>query len=388
MIKMQIAFTSKEIGPVTIKNRIVRSATYEASGTIKGHVTDKLVKLYEELAQGGAGLIVKGFTYVHPEGRAFALMTGIHDDSFIPGLKRIAQTVHEHDSRIFLQLAHAGREVGPGGWEGELIAPSPLVDPVSKKEPREMELDDIETITKAFADGARRAFEAEYDGIQLHAAHGYLINQFLSPHTNKRTDKYGGTLNNRMRFVLEVYEKVRDQVGKDFPVIMKMNATDFVETGIQIEEAIRMAEEFEKVGFDGIEISGAIWESATLIKPFAFPPECRRIKSEDEEGYHVEHAAKIRERVKLPLIVVGGIRSLEMVDKVLQEGIADFCSFARPFISEPDFPNKWKSGKSVRSECISCNKCGMDVPKVVTQLEEYPGVRCIYKERKKRKDSA
>ncbi|MHA1143992.1 MAG: NADH:flavin oxidoreductase [Candidatus Helarchaeota archaeon] len=380
-----MTFSTKKIGRVAIKNRLVRSATYEASASTSGYVTDKLVAFYEKLARGGAGLIIKGFTFVQPNGRAFPLMTGIHDDSYIAGLAKIAKIIHEHDSKVFLQLSHCGREVGPGGWDGEIIAPSPLPDSVSKKMPRKMTVDDIKETERAFVDGARRAFEADYDGVQLHGAHGYLINQFLSPHSNKRSDEYGRTLENRLRFVLEIIEGIQEEIGKQIPLSIKMNAVDFLSTGIQEIEAVKMAKTLEKAGIDAIEVSGGVWDAAVKFKPFAFPPECRRIRSIEEEGYHVEHARLFRQHVKVPLIVVGGIRRLEMVETVLRENIADFCSFSRPFICEPDFPNKWREGKSNDCECISCNKCGMDVTKAISLQEQYLGVRCLYKEKKSRR---
>ncbi|MHA1229063.1 MAG: oxidoreductase [Candidatus Helarchaeota archaeon] len=378
---MTILFSPIKIGKLIIKNRIVRSATHIARNTEDGFVTDKKIEYFKNLALGGAGLIIKGFTYVLPNGRPFALMSGIFDDKYVPGLKKLADIVHSQNNecKIAIQLAHAGREIGPGGYKESIpIAPSSVKDPTTNIVPREMTLDDIDQVVEAFASAAYRAYEADFDAIQLHGAHGYLLNQFLSPHTNKRTDEYGGSIENRCRIVVEIYHRIRDHVPKNFPILIKMNATDFIEDGIHPKEAIKMAQIFEDTGFDAIEVSGGIWEAMKLFRKKAFPPEARRISSDpSEHAYHREHAKLFKQYIKIPIIVVGGIRLKSMAEDIIKTGDADLISMSRPFICEPDLPNKWKSGISDYSRCISCNKCCDDAINSVFQGEAYPGIRCL-----------
>ncbi|TFF89420.1 MAG: NADH:flavin oxidoreductase [Promethearchaeota archaeon] len=389
---MNILFTPIKIGNVEIKNRIVRSATHIARNTKEGYITKEKVNYFRKLAEGGAGLIIKGFTYVLPNGRAFPLMSAIYEDKYIPGLKRLVDVVHKYGNRckIAIQLGHAGREIGPGGYkESAPISASAIEDPTTKIKPKKMTKEDIAEIVDSFAEAARRSFEVGFDGIQLHGAHGYLINQFLSPHTNKRKDEYGGNIKNRCKIVSEIYREIKRRIPNDLPLLIKMNATDFLEDGIDIGSAINMAEIFEKIGFDAIEVSGGVWEAMKNFKRKAFPPEARKISSDpSEHAYHRQHAHLIKDQVNIPIIVVGGIRIKSMAENIINNKDADMISMSRPFICEPDIPNKWKNGISSVSQCKSCNKCADDAINSVYNGENYLGIRCIRKEmeekRKKR----
>ncbi|MHA1269616.1 MAG: oxidoreductase [Candidatus Helarchaeota archaeon] len=382
---MSILFQPIKIGNLEIKNRIVRSATHIARNTIDGFITEKKVKYFKTLANGGVGLIIKGFTYISPNGRAFPLMSGIYHDKYIQGLKQLSQIVHDlnNSCKIAIQLCHAGREIGPGGYRKEVpIAPSSVIDPLTKIKPREMKKQDISELVEAFAEAARRSYEAEFDAIQLHAAHGYLLNQFLSPHTNKRTDEYGGTIENRCKIIREIFERIQDKIPKSLPILIKMNATDFLDDGIKLPEAIEMARIFERIGFNAIEVSGGMWEAMGKFKKKAFPPEARRISSDpSEHAYHRNDARAIKKHIKIPVILVGGIRLKSMAENILQCNDADMISMSRPFICEPDLPNKWKSGKSDISLCISCNRCCDDAINSVFQGESYLGIRCFLKKK-------
>jgi 2,4-dienoyl-CoA reductase-like NADH-dependent reductase (Old Yellow Enzyme family) len=264
----------------------------------------------------------------------------------------------------------------------EIVAPSAITEQMSNKTPREMTVKEIEETVNAFAESARRAKEAGFDGIQVHAAHGYLLSEFLSPYTNKRTDEYGGGLENRIRIVEIIYKRMVERVGKDFPILIKMNVDDHLEGGINLGESIKIAERLSKIGFDAIETSGAMWEVILRNKEElgwtpAFNPEARvDIRSKDKEAYYLPYAREIKKVIDIPLILVGGIRSLDIIEHILAEGSADFIALCRPLIQEPDLPKRWLQGiGGLTCDCISCNGC--------TGSAISGGVHCIQKKNTK-----
>jgi len=358
-----LASKPKEIGGMIVKNSLVRSATYEHMASEGGRVTDGLVKFYRTLAEGGIGLIITGAAYVQPSGRSVPCMTGIHRDDLIPGLRKIAQTVHENGDgcKVAIQLLHCGRQ----SFELEsTVAPSAVFEPVVRKMPREMTVEDIEETMEAFAKAARRAKEAGFDAVQLHAAHGYLLSEFLSPYTNKRTDEFGGSTENRTRIVEDICKRIVENVGTDFPILIKMNADDFLEGGINLNESKKIAERLSRVGFAAIEISGCMWEVRTRSKkelgwtPAMLPESRTNIRSKDKEAYFLPYARDIRKVIDVPLILVGGIRSLDVIENILAEGSVDFVALSRPLVRQPDLPNRWLKGiGGLTAECISCNDC-------------------------------
>jgi len=364
-------FEPKEIGGLLIKNRLVRSATYEAMAAENGRVTDRLVKLYETLAKGGVGLIITGYAYVQRDGRGALYMTGIDRDNLIPGLRRITETVHEQgeNCKVAIQLAHCGRQTTVVETP---VAPSAVFEPVAKEMPREMKIEDIKETIEAFAEAIRRAKEAGFDAVQLHAAHGYLLSEFLSPYTNRRTDEYGGSTENRMRIVEEIFNSAIEKVGKDFTILIKMNVSDFLEGGIELDESKKIAEKLSKMGISAIETSGGMWE--TRIHNKDLTASRTNIRSKDKEAYFLPYAREIKRAIDVPLILVGGIRSLDVAERILAEGSADFVALCRPLIREPDLPNKWLRGvRGLTAECISCNACYESLTN--------GNVRCIQKER-------
>jgi 2,4-dienoyl-CoA reductase-like NADH-dependent reductase (Old Yellow Enzyme family) len=353
----------KKIGPIEIKNRFVRSATFEGMATEDGYVTEKHLELYKNLAQGGVGLIITGYAYVQDNGRAFDKQTGVSKDEFIPGLRKIAEIVHKNGKgcKVTLQIAHCGRQ---SRILENTIAPSALEEKLTRKMPREMTKEEIEELIDAFAHAIRRAKEAGYDAVQLHGAHGYIITQFLSPYINIRKDEYGGSLENRVRFLEEIYSKGIELVGKDFPIFIKMNAVDFVEGGSTLEESIEVAKKLEKIGYAAIEVSAGIWEVAKMKKKDlgwkpTFLPESRIfIGTMNEPAYNLVYAREFKKNLKIPVIVIGGINSLDLVEEILSTNSADFVSFSRPLIREPNLPNRWMKGIGNREvECIFCNGC-------------------------------
>jgi 2,4-dienoyl-CoA reductase-like NADH-dependent reductase (Old Yellow Enzyme family) len=249
-----------------------------------------------------------------------------------------------------MQLVHTG---GQGRAQGanRLLAPSAVATPQFSVLPSEMSLQDIEEVTEAFGSCARRAKAWGFDAVQLHAAHGYLINQFLSPLTNQRTDSYGGSRENRCRFLMEVYRRVRSAVGPAFPVLVKLNGSDFLEKGLEIDDALYAAQALDKEGIDAIEVSGGTPASKEN------QPIRTKIETREQEAYNLPLAVPIKAAVRCPVMVVGGFRSFDLIQSVLDKGQADYVSLARPFIREPELVKRWQAGDTKRATCISCNGC-------------------------------
>lgn len=348
---MSKLFEKTNIKNLTIPNRFVRSATWEGMATEKGACTQKLIDLMVQLAQGGVGLIISGHAYVSTEGQASLRKLGVYDDDLIPGLAEMASAVHKAGGSIILQLAHGGCHANRELTRQEALGPSVMTD---KNGPlnREMTREDIGHVVEAFGKAAARAEKAGFDGVQIHAAHGYLLSQFLSPFYNKRNDEYGGSLENRVRIVLEVFESIKGKVQPDYPVMIKMNAQDFVEGGLTADEAIEVASTLDSAGIDVIELSGGTSLSGKLS-----PVRTGKLSSQDEEVFYRKEAVKYKEKVRAPLMLVGGIRSFEVAERLVNEGTADYISLCRPLIREPGLINRWRSGDLRRSTCLSDNLC-------------------------------
>ena len=347
---MSILFEPININGMTVPNRFVRSATNDRCADDSGRVTDLVVKVYETLAAGGVGLIITGNAYVTRNGRLSFTMLGIDRDDLIPGLKRIAEAVHGYDSKIIVQINHAGRETKSTVIGETPAAPSAVHNPITGETPRALTEEEIEFLIDAFAAAARRVASAGIDGIQMHIAHGYLCNQFLSPHTNRRKDTWGGSLENRMRFVLEVLRRIRKAVGDTYPVMAKLNADDFIDGGLTIEESVQIAKRLTQAGLNAIEISGGVKESS-------FRSAKADILEEEDEAYFLPYAGKFKAVTDVPLMLVGGLRSPNLMARFLERGDVDMVSLCRPFIREPDLVSKWKQGHWEKAKCISCGGC-------------------------------
>ena len=344
-------FSEGSIKGVALKNRIVRSATWEGMCDGEGNPTDRLIELYRTLCRGGVGLIVTGYTFVRADGREMPGTMGIHSDDRIPALKRLTDAVHEEGGRIFCQLFHAGGRARTAVTGARPLAPSANKGATVPDPPEAMSKQDILELVTAFAHGAGRARRAGFDGVQLHGAHGYLINQFLSPLTNARRDAYGGSLENRMRFLREVYNAVRREVGPSWPVTIKLTAADNIPGGFTLEEAVTVARNLEEWGIDAIEVSSGTRESGEE------GPARVKIDSPEREAYNASSARRIKMEVKVPVIVVGGFRSPEVGETILGNGGADFIALSRPFIREPGLVRKWEADRTHRALCVSCNGC-------------------------------
>lgn len=343
-------FQPAKIGSLNIPNRFVRSATWEGLAAPDGGCTDELVGLMGELAAGGVGLIVSGHAYVRPEGFALRGQLGVDRDECIPGLARMAQAVHGKGGRIVLQLAHGGVLAGTQLTGLPAFAPSREGGP-EKTRRREMTQGDIGETVRAYAEAALRAKKAGYDGVQVHAAHGYLLSQFLSPWFNRRTDRYGGSVENRARIILEILAAIRGVAGGEYPVLVKVNSEDFLEGGLTREDSQQAALLIAAAGADAIELSGGTLLSGRLS------PSRAKIDTADQEAYFREVAKALKPKLRIPLILVGGIRSFEVAEGLVRDGVAEFVSLSRPFIREPGLVNRWRSGDRRRASCLSDNRC-------------------------------
>ncbi|MFX1337866.1 MAG: NADH:flavin oxidoreductase [Promethearchaeota archaeon] len=353
-IELKTLFSPGKIGNIEIKNRIVRSATYTRSATDDGYVTDAMIKYYTDLAKGGTGLIITGIISIDLPGKAGRGQACMFDDSFISGQKNLVGAIHDYsDVKIAAQLSHAGRQTG------NPVGPSAIMYKVSKKIPRELSNEEVKEVIKNFVNAARRAYESGYDMVQLNAGHGWLLTNFLSPYTNNRTDEYGGDTKNRCRILVDIYNQFRDELGKDFPIFLKLQTNDFVEGGITIEEGIEITKIMIDTGYDAIEPSGGSGD--TLLTPGKNYPSII-IKEPDDENYFLPNVKAIKPVMKdRPIILMGGVRNPLKAEKLLQEKTIDFIAMSRPLIYEPDLPNRWKSGDLSPPFCTSCNQCYMSV---------------------------
>lgn len=366
-------FDAVRIGSLDLPNRFVRSATWEGMCDENGRPTSRLAELYREMAEGGVGLIITGYTVVHRKGRQMTGAIGACSDGQIRPLAGLADVVHGAGGRIMAQLFHAGAQTSLRTIGEEPLGPSAVESPFYSGVPRQMTVGDIEEVVEAFGQSARRIREAGFDGVQLHAAHGYLINQFLSPLTNLRTDEFGQTPSNRFRFLEQVYLSVREQVGPEFPVIIKLTGSDNLEGGLQIEDAVFYARALEGLGIDSIEVSAGTSGSGDGV------PVRKGINSDEKEGYNAPFARRIKQAVKVPVMLVGGLRSFPVIRKLLDQEVADLFSLSRPLIREPALVNIWRRDPGHRSTCISCNLCfrpGM----------REGGIYCVPEKRKKQKE--
>jgi len=347
---MKKLFERSVINGMELSNRFVRSATWEGMATADGSVTLKLTETMIALAKGGVGLIISSHAYVLPEGQASPWQLGIYKDALIEGLQEMTTAVHEFGAKIVLQVSHGGNfALEP------LIGRPPMVvsdfEGLSKSPRQEMTRDYIREVVVAFADAARRAKAAGFDGVQIHSAHGYLLSQFLSPAFNRRDDQYGGGIENRARVHLEILQAVRKEVGEAFPVFIKLNCKDFSDDGLSVEESLKVGSMLADAGLDAIELSGGLLTGGKLS------PSRPGIKSEEQEAYFRQDAYAFKKAINIPLILVGGIRSLEVSERLVGDGVADYLSMSRPFIREPALINRWKGGDRRRALCKSDNLC-------------------------------
>lgn len=355
-LELKNLFSPGYIGNVKIKNKIVRTATYMAGATEKGYVTDNLINVYDTLAGGGIGLIISGYIAVHPTGSATPRMACYFDKSYSAGQKRLVDTVHEHSEVKFCaQIAHTGSQSYYPNQEP--IGPSQMINPVTKRTVRELSLKEIEEIVESFINTGVGLYDCGYDMVQVHGGHGYLLSDFLSPFTNKRSDDYGGSINNRIRIIREIFSGLRDALGKSFPILIKLNTMDFLgeDKGLQFSEGKQITKEMIDMGFDSVEpTSGRI--SLKYSNNKTYPS--AMINSPDEENFFLPFVKELKPLMNdSKMILMGGIRNPLKAEEFLQEKLTDFISLCRPLIYEPNLPNRWKNGDHSPALCNSCNAC-------------------------------
>ncbi len=364
-----------QLGSLRLPGRLVRTAAGESLATDEGLATPALRDHYDLLGRDGAlGLIITGHCYVHPAGQKRARQINLCHDKVIPGLARVSKAAGADGSRIFLQISHAGLTAEAALTGHPALGPSPLPNIPGYPGPEELGLepgqamteDDIATAISAFAQAALRAREAGFHGVELHAGHGFLLNQFLSPLFNRRSDAWGGDAAGRAGFACQVIRAIKILAGKDFPVIAKVNACDLLPGGLELEESIVQVRLMQAAGLDGVEISGG----NCVFSPLAQGP-MRPLKGGDEAGglFFAHYAQAFHQALEVPVIVVGGVRSMQSAQTLLENGSADLIGLCRPLIREPGLARRWQAGDHSPGDCRSCSRC-------LAVSRDLTGLRC------------
>ncbi len=383
-------FDGVSFGSLRAKNRFVRAATWEGWATDEGRMTPELLEVYRDLAAGGVGTILTGYAHVVADEQPNPRMMGIYDDSFVDEYRELVDVVHEVGTRIVLQVAYGGSATRLDPPSKRILGPSAVANPKTGIVPVEASEEDLAFLCDAFAAAARRAQAAGFDGVELHAAHGYLLGQFLSPRLNRRTDAYGGSIENRVRFLAEVVDACRSAVGEGYPLLVKLNCADerrdledaaaaadaarvegevstadvraaapaapataeTPERGLVPEESLRVAAVLAEHGIDAIEVSGD-WHAFS-------PKECAG------EPFFASFAARLARQVPVPVILTGGNRRFDVMERLAREDNIAAFGLCRPLICEPDLVNRWQKDPHAAPRCVSCNGCN-----------NTPGHRCI-----------
>ena len=336
---MKYLFEKTTIKNMSLKNRFVRSATWEGLANADGHINDDIIKIYEDLAKGNIGLIITSYAHIVSEEQSNKNMLGIYDDSFIDDYKMLVDKVHSYGSKIMMQIVYGGSNTGYNTEDRLILGPSSVKHLTRGVTPKEMTKDDIDYVINAFADAALRVKTAGFDGVQIHGAHGYLLSQFLDPYHNRRNDEYGGCIENRSRLIFEVYEAIREKVGEDFHIGIKINCSDFRENGATFEDCRYVVENLDNMGIDSVEVSGSDF------------------KSFKGESFFKEYADELAKKIKASIMLVGGNKTFNNMTEVLNNTDIEYFSICRPLICEPDLINKFKEDNLYKPRCIKCDKC-------------------------------
>lgn len=358
-------FSPARIGSLELPNRIVFAATSSELADREGLITDDMVEYYVERARGGAGLIVVEATYVDPRGKRLHHNAMLHDDRYIPGMRRLVGAIHAAGARAALQLNDGGRESVPEVSGAPPRAPSALPSRFTAVGdgviPQELTVAEIQELVHSFAEAARRARAAGFDAVELHGAHGYLIGQFLSPEANHRRDGYGGDTPRRARFFVELVEAIKRELGREYPVICRMNGRDLVPGGLELDEAVEIGVLLQAAGADAVSVSGGIHAS----RPYAIIP-----GMSVPRGCYVSYSEAFKQRLTVPIMVVGRINTPALAEEILSSGRADLICLSRALLADPHFPAKARSGQVDRIvPCIACNEC-------IATIHRHKGIVC------------
>ncbi len=348
-------FEKSSIGSLELPNRFIKSSTWTGTGDKKGFITDRTLIFHSEVARGGAGLILTGNQIVMTNGISLPYSIGNYDDSQVEGLKKLVDSIHTEGCKVVVQISHSLARSNPKLFfaEGdELWGVSAVPYSPDSPIPREMTKSEITRLVEAYTTAAVRSSKCGFDGVMLHGAHGYGLHQFLSPAWNKRDDSYGGSLQNRYRVIGEILEATKGALGPDYPILFKLSAQDFVNGGLEPPEALEIAQRLQDGGIAAIQVSAC----CTVSEKDKHCPKTEILEQKDE-GYLLDFSQYVKDAVKVPVIAVGGIRSLSTAEGVLKDGKADYISMARPLIREPNLIKQWRSGNTAKAKCISCNGC-------------------------------
>jgi 2,4-dienoyl-CoA reductase-like NADH-dependent reductase (Old Yellow Enzyme family) len=372
-------FSEGKIGLLKLPNRLVRSATWDPSILRQRKMNNETIALYRRVAAGGVGMIITGDFSAVPDG-------SLDENGGSPG------DFSYNDVRIegYDDLIAAVRRVAPDckiiaqiSAEYPNVSPSGVISPFAKKAPKVLSTGQIGTLIQRFIVSIEGAMNDGFDGVQFHAAHGGLLSQFMSPYNNRRTDAYGGSVQNRVRLVNEIVSGARARVG-GFPILIKLNCTDYVDGGIDFDNFPEFVMEVEKAGVDAIEVSGGLRDCLVRSEeelgfPPVYPPESQtRIALPERQSYFLKFVEGLD--LQIPVILVGGNRDVERLESTVRQGVVDFISLCRPLISEPELPNRWRAGQGKScAECTSCNSCIYD--QIVSYRDGKLGVaRCLLRE--------
>jgi 2,4-dienoyl-CoA reductase-like NADH-dependent reductase (Old Yellow Enzyme family)/thioredoxin reductase len=344
------------IGTIHIKNRIVMAPMNTGFAGPNGEVTDKMISYYEKRAKHGVGLIVVEATGVVPDVKNMACQPRLSDDAYIPGFSTLVERIKAYGVKTFLQIQHSGNEAA----FGKLVSASKVGSKAVGGVPEPLTIIEIEDLCQRFIETAERAYRAGFDGVEIHAAHGYLLNQFISPFFNQRTDIYGGSITNRARIIVDIIKGVKSRLESRFVTSVRYSAKELIEGGLDVEEAVQFAKHFQEAGADSLHIASGIYDSGIFISGPASVP----------QGMFVPTAREIKQAVDIPVIVVGRINDPLYAEKVLNEGSADMIAFGRAFLGDPKFPEKiYENRPDEIRKCIGCRFCG-------TRVSENLDVRC------------
>lgn len=350
-------FDTTELAGMTLKNRFWKGAVYERLATAEGYVTPELVELYTEVIEGGVGAILTGYTRVVEDDFPNPYMTAIYSDDHIAGYLPITRTAHEHECPIVMQLVYGGARTTVPANGRRIWGPSAVANPRSGITPTEMTRADIAELIEAFASAANRAKAAGFDGVQIHAAHGYMLSSWLSPHYNLRADEYGGSIENRSRIVVDILFAIKQRCGAEYPVLVKFNSQDHMTDGLTEDDSIAFVQILERAGIDAVEISGGNECDPEVAAADLGPSRKRIARHPERSSYFANYARKLHKATNVPVILTGGNRYPYVMEELLQEGAADYFGLARPLNSEPDLVRIWESDPEHEPKCVACNKC-------------------------------
>lgn len=343
----QVMYTSFSIGGMEIKNRLIASAMFEA-GANNGQITEKIIRRYRQLAEGGTGLIITGMQGITASATIAPLMVNTAYKSYEADMSNLAAIAHDSGCKFVVQLQHCGSKTMPAdGFDHFSVSETVVSD---AKIYHEATKDELKKVVEGFGEAALRCKKAGVDGVQIHSAHGFLLNSFLSPSSNHRLDEYGGSIENRTRLLFEIYDEIRSKTGNSFIVGIKFPFDDLNPHSILPEESLYACKELERRGIDFIEVSSGMGPSGVAL---SFSP----LVKKDSPAPFLKFAAAVADAVSIPVISVCGYRSPEVIEKVLSDTNISAVSFGRPLVCEPNLPNRWKMDRSA-AKCVSCNRCG------------------------------